>query len=305
MKVAILGPGAVGGFLAALLRKAGHGVICVAPPDAARAIRERGMTLESAKFGTFTVRPETAETLTEPVDVLFITTKAPALKDAVRRIAPPAVRAAVIIPLLNGLEHMLLLRAHFGNRVAAGSIGSFEAYRRTPTVVAHVSPSVRVRIASDRDVGAEELARIASMLSGAGIPAEVTPREAEVLWEKLVRLHALALTTAASGETIGGVVRDPAWRSDLEACVREAAAVAAREGVPISAGAVMRTLGKLEIGETTSLARDVAKGSEGELDAIAGAVVRAGARHGIRCPVTERLMERVRERAARRKQMVP
>ena len=42
--------------------------------------------------------------------------------------------------------------------------------------------------------------------------------------------------------------------------------------------------------------RDIAAGRAPELDAIPGAVLRAGARHGIACPTIERLVARIRER---------
>ena len=49
----------------------------------------------------------------------------------------------------------------------------------------------------------------------------------------------------------------------------------------------------------SSMQRDIAAGRPTELDAIAGAVVRAGQRHGLRCPTVQWLAERVAVREAR------
>lgn len=302
LRIAILGPGAVGGFLAAVLVKAGHAVTCIARKESVPELAQKGITLESNTFGTFTVRPRAVAALDELVDILFITTKAYGLERALESIPVIAAENAVVIPLLNGIGHMDILRRRFGARVAAGSIGSFEAYVRDPGAVVHVSPSARVNLASDRDVPRERLQEIVEVLVGAGIPARVLQSENDVLWGKLVRLNALALVTAASGCMIREAVQDPKLKTDLASCIHETAAVARAHGVALDADDVLRGLSKLEIGETTSLARDVALGSEGELDAIAGAVIRAGARYGIPCPVTERLMEAVLARAARQKQ---
>ena len=64
--------------------------------------------------------------------------------------------------------------------------------------------------------------------------------------------------------------------------------------------AVAATMGELDDAHAslgTSMQRDIEAGVEPELDAIAGSVLRAAARHGIDCPTIRRLAERVAERA--------
>jgi 2-dehydropantoate 2-reductase len=124
----------------------------------------------------------------------------------------------------------------------------------------------------------------------------VREREADVLWGKLSRLNPLALTTAASGRSIGEVLVHPRWRLLLEGAVDETAAVAAAEGADVDPHAVLAELGELAPDQTSSLARDVAAGAEGELDAIGGAVLRAAQRHGLDAPAVAELVNVVRER---------
>ena len=77
--VAILGPGAVGGFLAALFWKNGYRVSCIVKHDSRKCIRESGIQLDSPKFGSFIAFPEVERRLTIEPEYLFITTKAPHL----------------------------------------------------------------------------------------------------------------------------------------------------------------------------------------------------------------------------------
>jgi 2-dehydropantoate 2-reductase len=141
--VAVLGPGAVGGSLAVRLTNAGLHVVCVAHPEAAGLIALAGLVLESPD-GNFTARVEVVERLVKPVGLLLVSVKAPALGDALERVEPDAVSAGVVVPLLNGLEHMEVLRSRFDGRVAAGSISHYQAYRagRVQIVEATVPPVI-------------------------------------------------------------------------------------------------------------------------------------------------------------------
>lgn len=298
LSVAILGPGAVGGFLAALLFKNDVSVTCIAKESTVKMISQDGLRLESAAFGNFVVHPKTVPYLDSAPNILFVTTKATTLLDALKRIEPALIANAIIVPLLNGIEHMEILRSYFGRGVVAANIGNIEVKRISPNHVIHSTSSARIELASDGDVQTRSLIKIEQLLSGVGIVTEVLNSEAEVFWGKLVRLSAVACTTAASACPIGFVRTNKWWRKQLEGCVKEAAAVALKEGVKIDPTAVMVKIDSLPVGLSTSLQRDILAGKPSELDAIAGAVVRAGARHSIDCPVIESLISMIQSRIA-------
>jgi 2-dehydropantoate 2-reductase len=106
------------------------------------------------------------------------------------------------------------------------------------------------------------------------------------MWSKLVRLSALACTTAASDLPLGPIRDDPAWSARLDRALAEGAAVAAADGASVDAVATRAELDAMPPGSTSSLQRDVRAGRPTELDAIAGAVLRAGERHGVPTPET-------------------
>jgi 2-dehydropantoate 2-reductase len=201
------------------------------------------------------------------------------------------------VPLLNGLEHMALLRERFGaDRVAAGVI-RIESKSPEPGRVLQTSPFLRIDLAFDDARARGSLHQVATVLERAQIPARVQDSEASVLWSKLVRLVALASTTSASNETIGFIRSDPRWRGTLAACIGEAAAVAAANGAAVDPAATLAELDQAHPSLGSSMQRDLTAGREPELDAIVGAVLRAGRRHGLECPTLARLRRLIEQRA--------
>jgi 2-dehydropantoate 2-reductase len=293
MTIAILGPGGVGGFVAAALARAGEDVIVVAREATAELIARQGISVQSVRLGDFVAWPQATNELERPVGVLLIATKATGLAAALERIRS---EPALVVPLLNGFEHMATLRRAFpSDRVAAGVI-RIESDRPAPAQVIQTSPLFRVDLASDDPRLGPALSQLRDTLERAGIPTQIGPREAQILWSKLVRLNALACTTSACDCPIGFIRDDPHWRAALEGCIRETAAVANAEGAEIDPAATLAELDQAHPNLGSSMQRDIAAGREPELDAIAGAVLRAGRRHGIECPTITRLTQQINQR---------
>jgi 2-dehydropantoate 2-reductase len=286
--VAVLGPGGVGGFVAAALARSGVPVTVVAREETAKAIERDGIEVESVRLGEFAVHPRAVAMLELPVDVLVVATKAPALDAALARVR---VDPGLVVPLLNGIEHLDRLRERFGDAAVAGSI-RIGAERLSPGRIVHTSPAFRIELAPPRD----DVGAFVHVLRAAEIPAKLLDREADVLWSKLVRLNALACTTAAADMTIGEARSHPIWRERLERTVDETAAVARAEGAAVDPAATLSELMELGAGHTSSLHRDLRAGLDHELDAIAGAVIRAGQRNGVPTPTVAELVGLIRER---------
>jgi 2-dehydropantoate 2-reductase len=290
---AVLGPGGVGGFVAALLARAGTPVTVIAREATAEAIEREGIRVQSVRAGDFTARPHASATLDDPVDVLLVAPKANSLEAALARVRTDP---ALVVPLLNGVDHMALLRRRFGERVCAGTI-RIEADRPEAGRVVQTSPFLRVDLASDDPAHRPALRALAARLEAAGIPARVEDSEAQVLWEKLVRLNALACTTSAVDRPLGFIRDDPGWRRALERCIAEATAVAQAEGARLKSATVIGELEDAHASLGSSMQRDIAAGRPAELDQIPGAVLRAGARHGLECPTIARLTVEIARRA--------
>ncbi len=271
MTIAILGPGAVGGMLAVRLARAAREIICVATPETTAAIRSRGLTL-AAPDGELTEAVEAVERLERPVDLLLVTVKAPALAAALDRVDG---KPGLVVPLLNGIEHVDQIRRRLRARIAAGSIGRYEAHREGPARIVQTSGSPVVTLPS----------AAVEVLAVRGVEVHVEDDERLVLWEKLARLAPLAALTALRGQPLGELRDDP----DLRAALAEACEVAAADGAPTSVAEQWAVIESLPETLTTSAARDVAAGRPSELDALVGAVVRAARRLSVPTPTLDRL----------------
>ena len=295
MNIAVLGPGGVGGLIAGLLERAGTPVIVVAREETAETISARGLRVDSVSFGEFVVHPRAVARLEEPVDVLIVATKASGLKDALGRVE---AQPKLVLPLLNGLDHIALLRERFGDdTVLAGTI-RVEADRPEPGVVVHTSPFLLIDMASHDPAARVGMQVLEQALTDAGVPVRVLESEAQAMWSKLVRLNALACTTSAFDKLLGEIRSTPQLRAALVGAIEEGCAVGRAEGADDVDPAT--AIGELELAHDTlgsSMQRDIAAGRPPELDAIPGSVLRAAARHGIQCPTIERLVAMIAERA--------
>lgn len=292
-RVAVLGPGGVGGLLAGLLARAGPSVVCIAGGDTAAAIRARGVSVHSERFGNFSVAVDAEQQLREPVDLCLVTVKATHLDAALERVRADVLGDALLIPLLNGVEHVALLRQRYpAARVLAGAI-RVESTRTAPGEVVHSSPFASVVLARRDDAPAQRVDDVVRLLTQAGLDVEVGHDEVGVLWGKLAFLAPMALLTTHAHAPVG-VVRDQR-RDDLVALVSEVAAVARAEGAAVDTDGVLAMFDKIPASMQSSMQRDAAAGRPLELEAIGGAVLRAAARHHLSVPVTTGLVDDLRQ----------
>jgi len=247
--------------------------------------------LEST-FGAFD-EPVARAAQVPPADVLWITVKATDLAEALKSVPDPDAEG-VVVPLLNGIDHIAMLSERFGaDRVIPATFAG-ETERVAPGRISHPSPFARLNVA---ERGRNRLAETLAKLQKIGFTCSFVADEATLMWSKLVLLEPLALTTSAAAAPVGGITGDAKRRRELEACVREACAVATAEGAQVKAEAVLALILSLPPGMRSSMQKDVERGNPPELDAIAGPVLRGAARHGIPVPATQALAAAVERRA--------
>ena len=297
LRHAILGAGGVGGLIGACLARSGAPVTLVVRPEALAGYPEQ-LRLESP-FGNFSV-PVSRATEVPAADVLWIAVKATQLESALTALKNPhSVNA--IVPLLNGIDHLSLLRSKYGaDRVISATI-AVESERVAPGQIVHRTPFARLNVSS---AGRDLLGTTVEHLQQMVFECRFVDDEPTMMWSKIVFLAPFALTSTAADRTTGAVITDPAWRQQLESCVREAAAVAIAEGAKIDAESVIAFMIKMPANMRSSMQKDVEQGKAPELDAIAGPIVRGARRHGIEVPITMKLVAAVEQRASRTERLL-
>ena len=286
-------------MMAACLAHAGEEVTLVVRPETVVGHPQQ-IQLESP-FGSWAAKVNWAATV-PPTDVLWITLKATQLQGALNSITDTAA-IGVVVPLLNGLDHLAVLRAKFvahqpganplGNdRVIPATIAG-EMERASVGHFVHRSPFSVLNISGR---GRNLLNGVSEKLRTTGFHCNFIDDETTLMWSKLVFLGPFALATTAFDKPIGDVVANAETWRQLEQCVRETCAAGLAEGAKVDAEKVLPSIRKAPAAMRSSMQKDVDHGREPELDAIGGAIVRAAARHGLKVPATEELIARIRQR---------
>lgn len=292
LRHAILGVGGVGGLIGASLARLGDPVTVVVRRESLASYPGH-LKLESP-FGNFQVPVERSAEV-PAVDVLWITVKATQLENSLAAIRNPESVGA-IVPLLNGIDHLALLRKRYGAARVIPATIAVESERVAPAHIVHRSSFARLNVSS---VGKALLTSTLDQFQKIGFEYRFIDDEPTLMWSKLVFLAAFALTTTAADKFTGEVLADPTWRERGLSCIREASAVAVAEGAKINAEAVIAGVMKMPGTMRSSMQKDVERGNPPELDAIAGPILRGGARHGIPVPTTQSLVDAVEARGVR------
>ena len=277
MKHAILGAGAIGGLVGTALGSLGDDVTMIVRSEKLPDYPQ-SQTLERPS-GTLTAPARALTSLSDPVDVLWIATKAYQLDSALELVE---TMPAIVVPLLNGVDHIALLRMRFGHERVVPATIAVEAERTASGHFVQCSP-VRLAIAAK---GEAMLKATAAGLQDLGFVCQFVANEQTLLWSKLCFLGPFALVTSASGKNLGEILSDPEWKARLDSALAEARTVAEASGAEIDAAKLQAIFATAPATMRSSMAKDLATGRRLELDAIAGPIVRGGAHYGIPVPTT-------------------
>jgi 2-dehydropantoate 2-reductase len=288
MNYAVLGAGGVGGFVGGALSRRGHRVTLILRPEGAER-HPVSLSVQSEVLGRFDTPVSIATQLPTGVDVLWVTVKEPQLEAALNLLPAQQMSGNLVIPLMNGIDHVARIRTAFPlAKVIAGSI-RVESERTAPGAIRQHSPFAAVRLCAT-DPGDARGAQVVSDLRDAGLTCEIVTDEATMLWEKLAFLAPLALTTTARGVPLGEIRSNATWQNQLVTCVAEVCQAAQAQGARIDRDEILARLRDAPETMRSSMQRDVEAGRPPELDAIGGPVVRAGHAHHFDVSTTEELM---------------
>ena len=180
MKHVILGAGAIGGLVATALSSLGEDVTLIVRHEKLAA--QPTTLTATSPTGTISAPVKLVSRLTEHADVLWIATKTYQLDDALVSIE---VVPRIIVPLLNGIDHIAVLRGRYGHdRVVPATI-AVEAERSSRGHYVHQTP-VRLNLAAS---GEPMLAEIVTRLQGLGWSCRFIANEDTLIWSKLCFLE--------------------------------------------------------------------------------------------------------------------
>ena len=285
MRVLVLGAGALGGYFGGRLAEAGGDVTFLVRAARAAELARHGLMIESpfgdARLCATTI---TAEALQPGWDVILLTCKAYDLEDAMASIAPAMDARTAILPVLNGLSHILTLQARFGAAQVLGGLCKIQA-TRTPDGVVRQLNDWRWLTFGEMDGGmSSRVTALEACFAGTkGMEAKAVPNIAQRMWEKLVHLGTSAIGTVLMRANVGEIVRGggAAW---LHEVLARNAAIAAHHGHPMPEAfmAEYRALfSDPASAYATSMLRDIEAGGRIEGEHVLGFLAEASARAGV------------------------
>jgi 2-dehydropantoate 2-reductase len=292
LKHAILGAGAIGGLVGTALASIGEDIAVILRPEKLASYPHNLSLERPSGFESLSAPARAVTALADPVDVLWIATKTYQLQNALELVKTTPRN---VVPLLNGVDHIEVLRARFEkDRVIPATI-AVEAERSAPGEFVQRSPFIRLNLSS---TGESLLGTIVEKLRKLGFTCQFIQNEQTLLWNKLCFLGPFALVTSASGMSIGETLADKLWGQKLKSTVAEACAVANASGAELNPAQIQAVFDGAPPAMRSSMQKDVVAGRQLELDAIGGPIVRGGDRYGIDVPTTASLMTAIRAKAA-------
>lgn len=298
MRVAVVGAGAIGGFVAAMLARHGTDVAVVARGEHLAAIVRDGLTVQS-EAGDFTVQVPAAADLRElgACDAVLSVVKAHQLPDLLPQFQPAIDAGATFVPMLNGLPFW-----YFPDRALRAVDPDGRLHRAVPRAqivgcVIHASGHVAepgvIRqsggmryILGDPD-GAPSVRAdaIGDVMRAAELDAPVVTTIKRDVWRKLLGNVSLNPVSALTRLTIAPILSNPDTRGLIAALMHETVHVAAATGVDVAVGVEDRMNYASRLANVkTSMLQDVEARRPLELDPIVGAVVELADEFGVAAP---------------------
>jgi 2-dehydropantoate 2-reductase len=279
MRILVVGPGAVGGFVAVRLTEAGQDVTVLARPRRAARLREDGLRLTGASVagGTHTVRVPTLTAAElagagpgSGYDVVLLAVKADALDQVMKDIAPAVGPGTAIVPFLNGMAHLDALAGTFGTAALGGVLRVATDLAEDGTIRV-LTPLFEVELGEldgSRSTRAEQLA---AAFRDAGADVAVRADIIRAMWAKWVFIASIGAVTSLMRAPVGDIVAVAGGDDFARSVLAEAAGAAAAAGYPVppaELAATERILTAPGAPTTSSLSRDLMAGRPTEVEAV-------------------------------------
>ncbi len=298
MRIAVVGAGAIGGFLAAALARVGEDVAVVARGAHLNAMRTNGISVHS-EIGDFTSRVRASDTLDDlgAFDVALLTFKAQQWEAFLPMLEPFARDGTPVVTLQNGVPFWFArtpaltsvdpagrIGAVFGDDAVIGGVVHQSGHVAAPGVIQQ-SGGVRYPMGNPNG-GVTPLTRsLCDAFTHAGLQPEADDAIRERVWYKLLNNASLNPVSAISGMTTHEMYHDGPTLAWLKALMHETLDVGHALGLARDVDVDAR-IGQAAKGSDvkTSMLQDVEAGRPTELDQIVGAVIELGERLNVPTP---------------------
>lgn len=274
MRFLVVGAGALGGYFGGRLLEAGRDVTFLLRPRRAAQLAKTGLVIQSPQGNLQLPAPRhvLADGIDGPYDVILVGSKAYDLASTMDSFAPAVGPNTVILPLLNGMQHIDALAARFGDERVLGGLCLISATLDDEGRVLHLNDMHELSYGERAGGRSARIEAIAAQFAGANFTANASDTIAQDMWEKWIFIASAAGLTSLMRASIGDIVA--AGGEDVALSIfDECCAIAAYSGFAPRAAAVQRGRTILTTAGsplTASMYKDIARGAPVEADHIVG-----------------------------------
>ncbi|MCY4365265.1 MAG: 2-dehydropantoate 2-reductase [Chloroflexi bacterium] len=295
MRVAVMGAGSIGSYFGGTLARAGNQVSLIARGDHLAAIKAGGLRIQTDSDLLTIPCGDALEATDDPsavghVDLVLLTVKTYQNDVAVPAMLPMVGPDTSVLCLQNGIDSYRAAAQAVGEERVLPGAAYIEAERLGPGLVQQSGSVVRIAFGESDGSDSERGRIIENTLSGAGINAQFSQDIRQTLWTKFLFIATMAGVTSLSRETMAQIMPRPEWRTVIINCMKEIEAVARASGIRLDPDIVHNTVAYIE-GDLedmhASMHADIMAGRPLELEALNGAVVRAGMQAGVPTPIND------------------
>ena len=289
MRIAVFGTGGVGGYFGGRLAQAGEEVIFIARGDHLRAIKAKGLKVDS-RDGDFVIYPAAAtDNLGDvgTVDLVIVCVKAWQVTDAARAMKPLVRSNTTVLPLQNGVDAVSQLVDTLGAGNVIGGLCRIVSFVVEPGHIRHAGFKPSIIIGELDNSQSSRIAEIEQLFKRAGVETTIATDIQVALWTKFLFIASYSGIGAIANAPAGVLRADPQRRAQMLSAMQEIYALAHARGINLPANsidAVMASVDALPEDATSSMQRDIAAGKPSELDSQNGAVVRMARKAGVEVP---------------------
>jgi 2-dehydropantoate 2-reductase len=294
MKFAVLGAGAIGGYVGAALARSGSDVTLIARGEHLRAMQSGGVRIESPQgdFTSHVAATSDFDAMTD-ADVIFVGLKANSLPELAPELSEALPADGIVIGAQNGIPWWYFQR--HGGRLEGQRLQSVDpdgevaraipienvvgcvVYCSTeliaPGVIRHIE-GTRFAIGTPGGEVTDRHREVSAAFTAAGLKCPIVRNLREHIWLKLIGNAAFNPITTITRTTMGELARSPSAKGCVRAVMEEAAAVAGALGVELPISIDQRIEGALAVGDhKTSMLLDWEAGKPLELACMTGAII--------------------------------
>lgn len=279
MKILIVGAGALGGYYGARLLQANRDVtFLLRDKRIAQLKKTNGLHVQSAhgNIAVPDIKYLIKDQITQPFDLIIVSCKAYSLQNCINDFAAAVGENTLILPILNGMQHIDTLIEHFGKQHILGGLAVISATLDTDGNVIHLNQNHDLVFGELDGQNTPRIQAVTQALENAGFNAKYTPNIMQAMWNKWIMIATAAGATSLFRAAICDIVNAggaPYIIDLLDECI----SIAQHCGYPLdqeTSATLHKNLTSPNNQLMASMLKDIEKGHEIESDAIIGDFIR-------------------------------